>query len=434
MNPKMTTARTLSEIIHAGRVHAAGDPRGAPRLVVKSERDVNDAVILTLGVATIVAVALVTIRLQVPRSARSPRAEPVTQRSRRSQSETRAVEIVDRISEGVVVLDSELTPLLVNSSARRNLGLQGPGLPLRLPPLRLPSQDVLEVARRAAGLGEGVEEIVSLWFPSRTELRVRAMPLAHGGEVLVLLEDVTEELRVRQIRTEFVSHASHELKSPIAGLHTLAEAVQEAIGDDPPAAARFSEKMIAESTRLGRLIDDLLDLSRLEEATRIPDETVSLSSVAQKEVERMGPTGAAKGVTLEASISPDVLVKGDDQQLALMVRNLLDNAVRYTSGGGRVEIAVFAEGDSVVLRVSDTGMGIPREAQARVFERFYRVDRARSRERGGTGLGLAIVKHVAELHGGRVDVTSELGEGSVFTARLPSAGLKATGDLKRAAG
>jgi signal transduction histidine kinase len=396
---------------------------------------VNDAVILTLGLAAIVAVAFVTIRLQVPRATRSPRAKPVTQRSRRPQSETRAMEIVDRISEGVVLLDSELTPLLVNSSARRNLGLQGPGLPLRLPPLRLPSQDVLEVARRAAGLGEGVEEIVSLWFPRRTELRVRAMPLAHGGEVLVLLEDVTEELRARQIRTEFVSHASHELKSPIAGLHTLAEAVHQAIGDDPPAAARFSEKMIAESTRLARLIDDLLDLSRLEEAARIPDETVSLSSIAQKEVEEIEPAGAGKEVTLEASISPEVLVKGDGQQLALMVRNLLDNAVRYTSGGGRVEIAVFAEDGSAVVRVSDTGIGIPREAQARIFERFYRVDKARSRERGGTGLGLAIVKHVVELHGGHVHVTSELGEGSVFTARLPSpTELKSTADLKSAAG
>ena len=124
--------------------------RRAPRLVVKSERDVNDAVILALGLATIVAVAFVTIRLQVLRSAR-PRAEAGLQKTRRPKSETRAMEIVDRISEGVVVLDSELTPLLVNSSARRNLGLQGPGLPLRLPPLRLPSQDVLEVARRAAG-------------------------------------------------------------------------------------------------------------------------------------------------------------------------------------------------------------------------------------------------------------------------------------------
>jgi two-component system phosphate regulon sensor histidine kinase PhoR len=396
---------------------------------------VNDAVILTLGLAAIVAVAFVTIRLQVPRATRSPRAEPVTQRSRRPQSETRAMEIVDRISEGVVVLDSELTPLLVNSSARRNLGLQGPGLPLRLPPLRLPSQDVLEVARRAAGLGEGVEEIVSLWFPSRTELRVRAMPLAHGGEVLVLLEDVTEELQARQIRTEFVSHASHELKSPVASIHTLAEAASQALRDDPPAAARFSENMIAETTRLGRLIDDLLDLSRLEEAARIPDETVSLSSIAQKEVEEIEPAGAGKEVTLEASISPEVLVKGDDQQLALMVRNLLDNAVRYTSGGGRVEIAVFAEDGSAVVRVSDTGIGIPREAQARIFERFYRVDKARSRERGGTGLGLAIVKHVVELHGGLVDVTSELGEGSAFTARLPSpTELKTTADLKSAAG
>ena len=191
------------------------------------------------------------------------------------------------------------------------------------------------------------------------------------------------------------------------------------MGDDPEAAARFSERLVMESDRLGRLVNDLLDLSRLEDAGATPTESICLSDVAQREIDLIRPAAEDKGIELTANLGQEVWIKGDDSQIGLLVRNLLENAIRYTAGGGHVAIEVGENDSEITVTVSDDGMGIPRDAQSRVFERFYRIDRARSRDRGGTGLGLAIVKHVAELHGGRVDLVSDLGEGSTFTARFP---------------
>jgi len=237
----------------------------------------------------------------------------------------------------------------------------------------------------------------------------------------VIIDDITEGLRTQRIRTEFVAHASHELKSPVASLQALAEAVHQAVQDDPEAADRFSKQLIKESARLGRLIGDLLDLSRLEEPSNVPQERVDVSLVASREAETAMQWASAKNIELTMSIARRVIVCGDDEQLALMVRNLLDNAIRYTPEEGHVALDIRSEGDEAVVRVIDTGMGIPMAAQERVFERFYRVDKARSRDRGGTGLGLAIVKHVVELHGGTIELASELERGSQFTVRLPGA-------------
>ena len=323
-------------------------------------------------------------------------------------------DILEQMSEGVVVLDSELRPTFLNLAARTMLGLQATGLPERLT-----SQDVDLLAQRVKTDKAQIEEVVALWYPTRSSIKVRVAPLPTGG-ILVLLQDVTDEALAQRVRREFVSHASHELKSPVAGLQTLAEAVSRALEDDPVSAARFAERMTSEAARLGRLVSDLLDLSRLEDADRVPDEKIDLSDVARRELGLMEPSAAAKGMSLVDRIAAGVWVQGDDEQLGLMVRNLLENAIRYTPDGGTVSVEVTNGDVTALVRVHDTGIGIPREAQGRVFERFYRVDRARSRDRGGTGLGLAIVKHVAELHGGQVLVESELGEGSIFTVSLPS--------------
>ena len=322
--------------------------------------------------------------------------------------------LLNEVSEGVLTLDRRLRPTFLNSAAARILGVQVPR-----PPARVPSEEVLVVARRARDDGAEVEELLTLWFPTRSTIKARALPLESGG-VMVVLEDVTEETLSQKIRKDFVAHASHELKSPVAGLQTLAEAVHQAAGNDPQAVERFSLKMMAEATRLGRLIGDLLDLSRLEDAAPVPDEPAHLSSVAERELAQLRRLAEEKEMHVGSSIAPDVWVKGDEQQLGIMIGNLLENAVRYTGEGGSIELSVRQEGDSAVVTVTDNGIGIPLEAQGRVFERFYRVDRARSRDRGGTGLGLAIVKHVAELHRGEVAVRSELGEGSTFTAVLPA--------------
>lgn len=323
--------------------------------------------------------------------------------------------IIERMAEGLVVLSNLLRPVAANRAGRELLGFPEGSLPPRLP-----SDEVRTVARRALDRSGAVEEVVSIWFPARKTLRVRAEPLDSRGGVVVVIEDVTEELETQRIRREFVAHASHELKSPVASMQTLAEALRHAVREDPSAAQRFADRIEFESARLGRLIGDLLDLSRLEDPEAVPQEVVDLSAGAKRVLEDAEHEAVSKEITLDVEISDGVFVKGDEAQMAVLVRNLVENAVRYTPEGGRVSVDVYQEDESAVVRVSDNGIGIPMEAQGRVFERFYRVDRARSRDRGGTGLGLAIVKHVAELHGGIVELESELGRGSIFTARVPA--------------
>ena len=372
--------------------------------------------LLAVLVPFVTGVALTLAAIYALRSRGPNKRAPLKPRDPRpSLEDPDRFELLDHVAEGIVLLDAGLRPRLLNATAARMLGIQTSALPTRLP-----SQEVLEIAGEARGSGREVNEILNLWFPTRSRLKAKAMPAGDSDGVLIVLQDVTEEHLAQQIRTEFVAHASHELKSPVAGLQTLAEAVRQAADDDPSATVRFADRIVAEASRLGRLIGDLLDLSRLEDPTHLPEEPVLLSAIARRELESVEAGAVAKEMGIRDGIEPDVWVRGDEQQLGLMIRNLLENAIRYTSDGGRVSIDVTNEASSAVVRVADTGMGIPTESQGRVFERFYRVDRARSRDRGGTGLGLAIVKHVAELHGGRVEVESELGQGSVFTATLPA--------------
>lgn len=325
----------------------------------------------------------------------------------------RSVELLERMDEGVLVLNDTLTPVTANGAARRLLGFDSPT------PAHVGSDEILSLARRAMVESRHVEEALQLW-PQRVTVRVRAIPLEDQGGVAVVLQDVTEELGTQRIRRQFVANASHELKSPVAGMQALSEAIRDAVHDDPSMAERFSEKLIGEAERLGRLISDLLDLSRLEDPANVSRRSTNLSRVALEQIEQVQIAASSKEMHFEYHIDDDVWVQGDHQQLGLMIRNLLDNAIRYTPERGAVTASVSATEDDAVLSVSDTGMGIPLKAQARVFERFYRVDKDRSRDRGGTGLGLSIVKHVAELHGGHVSLESELGEGSTFTVRLPS--------------
>ncbi|MDQ3785318.1 MAG: ATP-binding protein [Actinomycetota bacterium] len=325
-------------------------------------------------------------------------------------------EILEQMAEGVLVLDESAKPLSTNSAGRDLMGWHEDMLPVRLP-----SGEVLELAEKALAEGDSQEALASVWFPARMSLWARAAPLQDGSGVVVVLQDVTHEIAIQRARREFVAHASHELKSPVAALRTLAEAIPRAVQEDPDMAKHFSTRLTAEAERLGRLIEDLLDLSKLEEAATPPDKRIDLSGVAQREADRFEPSAAALGTTFERRIEPAVWIMGDQGQLATMIRNLLENAFHYTSREGRVTIEVSERGGNALIEVSDTGIGIPLEAQSRVFERFYRVDRGRSRDRGGTGLGLAIAKHVTELHGGQIQVVSELGQGSTFTARIPSA-------------
>jgi signal transduction histidine kinase len=229
--------------------------------------------------------------------------------------------------------------------------------------------------------------------------------------------------RVNKIRRDFVANVSHELKTPATSLRLLAESLEEAIDEDPVQARLFAAQLKKETGRLSHLITDLLDLTHLESQQRVEDPApVDVRSVLMTVLARMKAVARKKNITLQWKRFGRVAhytVQGDETQLASMFTNLVDNAVKYTPPGGRVEVTGGCENSEIVIRVSDTGIGIPEGKLLRIFERFYRVDKARSKETGGTGLGLSIVKHIAENHGGRVTVESTLGEGSAFTVYLP---------------
>jgi len=223
------------------------------------------------------------------------------------------------------------------------------------------------------------------------------------------------------LRRDFVANASHELKTPVAALRALAETLLTALPDDPEAARGFAVRIGREAERLDTLVRDLLDLSRVERGT-LDVEPVDLVGLAKEVVGSYADRAEERRIKLRTELRPSVAMRGDRAQLGLLLSNLIDNAVRYTPSKGTVRVRLDASESRAVLQVADTGEGIPANELSRIFERFYRVDKARARQTGGTGLGLAIVRHVAESHGGMVTVDSELGRGTTFTVTLPVAG------------
>jgi two-component system sensor histidine kinase SenX3 len=253
-------------------------------------------------------------------------------------------------------------------------------------------------------------------------LQVRVAPVGRD-KLLVLAEDRTEARRVEAIRRDFVVNVSHELKTPVGALALLAETVQDA-ADDPVAVRRFTERMQAEAHRLSALVHEIIELSRLQVAGALQEvATIRVRDVVDEAVDRAATAAQAKNITIAVGGSQDCLVYGDHNLLVTAVRNLLDNAVSYSGSNTQVGVGVREVDGLVEIAVVDQGIGIAADEQERVFERFYRIDPARSRDTGGTGLGLSIVKHVAADHGGDVRMWSEPGKGSTFTLRIPAADL-----------
>jgi signal transduction histidine kinase len=264
---------------------------------------------------------------------------------------------------------------------------------------------------------DGIHEI-TLHHPHRRELRAATVRMT-DGRTLVALQDVTESKRVEAMRRDFVADASHELKTPVAAILASAETLQHAMLEDPESAKRFAARLESDARRLADLVTELLDLSRFEKG---PPEAqrVDVSALVGAEADAARPAATAKGLGFASDVAGGVYVNGDRDEIAQAVRNVVENAIRYTDDGD-VAVRLTTNDARALIEVRDTGVGIPSKDLPRVFERFYRVDRARSRATGGTGLGLSIVKHVAERHGGDVRAHSRLGEGSVFTIELPLA-------------
>ena len=318
------------------------------------------------------------------------------------------------LPSSAVVLDREDRVLRASSAARAFGLVRGEEL--------VPAE-LRAMARRVRTDGEIRESEIEV--PGRkfgeesTSFAVRVAPLGPHGQVLVLAEDQTERRRVEAVRRDFVANVSHELKTPVGALHLLAETVQDA-ADDPEAVKRFAGRMQHEAARLTHLVQDLITLSRIQGGEPIPNPgPVSVDEAVHEAIDRCNTRAAAKDITLVAGGAEGLRVYGDEDLLVTALRNLIDNAIAYSPEHTRVVVSARQVGDVVEISVSDQGIGIPESAQKRIFERFFRVDAARSRATGGTGLGLAIVKHVAVAHGGEVTVWSKEGSGSTFTLRLP---------------
>lgn len=283
-------------------------------------------------------------------------------------------------------------------------------------------QRIIE-ATRSDGLIHGQEIRMrrsTLTEDTESRLIVRAAPM-NGGRVLVLFEDSTAKLRLEEARRDFTANVSHELKTPVGSISLLAETIGKS-ANDPEAVRHFSGQLNTEAHRLGALVQELIQLSRLQEGDAFStSELVPIDDVVAEAISRMEIEAETRGIGLVSGGTKGLYVYGDRTMLITAVRNILDNAVRYSHPQGRVSVGVSTRDGLVSIAVVDQGQGISANQQERVFERFYRGDKARSRETGGSGLGLSIVKHVVADHGGRMNLWSAPGQGSTFTILLPEA-------------
>ncbi|MEX1038613.1 MAG: ATP-binding protein [Acidimicrobiia bacterium] len=339
-------------------------------------------------------------------------AEELGQRLTQSEVATATLEVVlGALPQGTILVGADEGIAYANPRATELIGAVPEHLNNLTPH---PFQTVVRECREAM---DQREVTVDHGSPPR-RLRGVATPFTGDRRILLVIVDVTDQERVASIRRDFVANASHELKTPVASIIASSEALTIAVERGDESAIRFARNLEASARQLDRMVSDLLDLSRLER--EVPEVgRIRLDLLASEEVGRFQEHAGNAGVGLTVR-AEEASVMGNWRDISMAVRNLLDNAVRYTPGGGSVDVKVGVDSEGAFVEVADTGAGIPTRDLDRVFERFYRVDAARSRRTGGTGLGLAIAKHVVESHGGTISARSQLDVGSTFTIRLPA--------------
>jgi two-component system sensor histidine kinase SenX3 len=346
--------------------------------------------------------------------------EAITETERESADRVARAEAVqhwllaalDEATDAIVVVDRIGREIVRNAPARRFNGARhGEVL----------AQDAIDELLHTALEGVTSQRELQLYGPPRQVLQLRSFPLRRDGEVVgavAFTRDVSESRRVESVRRDFVANVSHELKTPIGALGLLAETM--AATDDARVVQQLADRVVREADRLSRIVDDLLDLSQIEAQEAPSRAPIPVRLLVSESVDLVQAAADLAEVPIHVTPDPpDIELACDRRQMRSALMNLLDNAIKYSGPREPVEIGARLEGDRVALTVRDHGIGIPTRDLERIFERFYRVDRARSRETGGTGLGLAIVRHVAQAHGGDVSVESREGEGSLFTLHVP---------------
>jgi two-component system phosphate regulon sensor histidine kinase PhoR len=337
------------------------------------------------------------------------------------QGKAELLTILASMSEGVIATDGQQCIRLVNEAAGRLLGFAAE---------QANGKALWQVVRndrmiKAAGevMAGGESRVVETGPIGGRHVEVRLSRYRSRGEaegLVVVAYDTTHLVRYQELRKEFVANVSHELRTPLSVVRGFAETLVDGAMRDPVKGPEYLGAILRHTEQLTNLVNDLLALSRLESQPELPRRAkVDLGAAGRKIVEMLLPVAQKKRQTLTVDVAAGLpSVVGDPDYLERGIANLVDNAIKYTGEGGKIEVVVRADEENVVVEVRDNGIGIPAADLGRIFERFYRVDRSRSREMGGTGLGLAIVKHVAQVHGGAVEVESEVAKGSVFRMKV----------------
>lgn len=333
--------------------------------------------------------------------------------------------ILASMSDGVIAVDCNGNILLINPAAERMFNIKhensmGKGV---IEVIR--NYDLEKLLQAALMSEESITREVQIFVPDPKSFRISTAPLMSETGVVgvvAVLRDITAFREVERMKTDFVANVSHELRTPLTSIKGFVETLMDGAMEDPKTAAHFLEIINDETDRLNRLISDLLSLSRVEaKQGQIRKAALNLDKLIINTVSILSPQASEKNQILNVDIKiPLPIISADEDMIGQLLINLVDNAIKYTADGGQIDIRAERWNDSVKIAVSDTGIGIPRDSIPRLFERFYRIDKARSREMGGTGLGLAIVKHILEVHSGRIEVDSIVGQGSTFTVYLPA--------------
>ncbi|MEC0230074.1 two-component system histidine kinase PnpS [Paenibacillus alba] len=353
------------------------------------------------------------------------------QMARIQENERRLQGVMENMMSGIMMIDRDERITLLNPSAEYILGFSSQELLGKRYNEAKQQLDFTKLIQECIETREPIRDEMIFYYPAERILDIHLSPIAHEDEewsgVLIVIHDITAVRRLERMRSEFVANVSHELKTPIAAVKGFAETLLAGALNDKETAVSFLQIIFDESERLNRLIGDILELSKIE-SKRIPMNfsPIYLPEFLERSLSVLRKEAEKKHIELTMQVDDDVYIEADEDRLRQIIINLLSNGISYTHEGGKVKVRVEpldmnADGDYERLRliVSDTGMGIPKKDLPRIFERFYRVDKARSRSSGGTGLGLSIVKHLVELHKGTIRVDSEVGIGTKFTIELP---------------
>jgi two-component system phosphate regulon sensor histidine kinase PhoR len=392
--------RQLQALIRTTRGYLEGTPSRLPE-----EED-------TLDEVTNLERAIDTLHAQL-----SARNAQLTQEARTLTA------VLDGMIEGIWITDAEGTVTRHNDALREMIQRGSGGITGQRPLALIRNEELNEAVMRACreGASSRLELTLEGLFPRTLAIRITPLGKDLPGSAAVF-HDVTELRRLEKVRKDFVANVSHELRTPITAVRGYAETLRSGALTDSTVAPKMVEIIHRQSERLSELVEDLLELSRLESReVQLKIANVPLSVATARAAETVRPKAASKNIQLELQVPPDLMARGDERAVEQVLLNLLDNAVKYTPEGGRVDVLGTWEDGRCVVRVKDTGVGIEPKHLSRIFERFYRVDKGRSREMGGTGLGLSIVKHLVGAMEGDVKVESQPHVGSVFAIFLPVA-------------